>query len=377
VRITAQLIRASTDQHLWAESYDRDLKDVLTLQSELARSIASQVRVTLSPQEELRLHAIRVVSSQAHEDYLKGLSYLHKNTESELHEAIEYFRRATELDPNYAAGYAGLASAYANLSTNYESPRDAMPQAKAAALRALELDQDLAEAHAWLGFVSITFDWDAVTAERELKRAIELNPSYADAHAVYAWCLSATAHHEQAINEAKRAMELDPFARFTYGDLSWTLLAARKYDEAVRAGRTIVEREPDFGYARAVLALSYAETGSYAEAAAEGEQATRLDDSPVLLAFLAQVRTLSGNRLEAVKVLQDLEQQAKRRYVCSYEVATAFVLLGKVDPAFRWFDKAIEDRSDCMVMLVVDPRLDSIRSDDRYPALVRRVGLWQ
>jgi len=377
VRITAQLLRASTDQHLWAESFDRDLKNVLALQSELARSIASQVKITLSPEEESRLHTTRAVSSQAHEDYLKGLSHLHRHTESELHQAIEYFQRATEEDPNYASGYAGLASAYANLSTNYESPRDAMPQAKAAALRALELDQDLAEAHAWLGFVSITFDWDAVTAERELKRAIELNPSYADAHAVYAWCLSATAHHEQAINEAKRAMELDPFARYTYGDLSWTLLAARKYDEAVRAGRTIVEREPDFGYARAILALSYAETGSYAEAAAEGKQATRLDDSPVLLAFLAQVHTLSGSKSEATKVLQDLEEQAKRRYVCSYEVATAFVLLGKSDSAFRWFDKAIEDRSDCMTMLVVDPRLDSIRSDDRYPVLVRRVGLWQ
>jgi TolB-like protein/Flp pilus assembly protein TadD len=377
VRITAQLIRASTDQHLWAESYDRDLKDVLALQSELARSIASQVKITLSPEEESRLHATQIVSSQVHEDYLKGLSYLHRNTESDLHKAIEYFRRATEQDPNYASGYAGLASAYANLSTNYESPRDAMPQAKAAALRALELDQDLAEAHAWLGFVSINFDWDAVTAERELKLAIELNPSYADAHAIYAWCLLATSRHEQAINEAKRAMELDPFARLTYGDLGWTLLAARRYDQAVREGRAIVEREPDFGYARAVLALSYAETGRYGEATAEGEQATRLDDSPLLLAYLAQVHTLSGNRSEAAKVLQDLEQQAKRRYVCSYEVATAFVLLGRIDPAFRWFDKAIEDRSDCMVMLVVDPRLDSIRSDDRYPLLVRRVGLWQ
>jgi len=159
--------------------------------------------------------------------------------------------------------------------------------------------------------------------------------------------------------------------------LGWTLLAARRYDQAVREGRAIVEREPDFGYARAVLALSYAETGRYGEATAEGEQATRLDDSPLLLAYLAQVHTLSGNKSEAAKVLKDLEEQAKRRYVCSYEVATAFVLLGKSDPAFRWFDKAIEDRSDCMTMLVVDPRLDSIRSDDRYPVLVRRVGLWQ
>ena len=377
VRVTAQLLRASTDQHLWAESYERDLKDVLALQSELARSIASQVKITLSPEEESRLQATRAVSSQAHEDYLKGLSHLHRHTETELHQAIDYFRRATEEDPNYAAGYAGLASAYAYLSTNYQSPRDAMPKAKAAALRALELDQDLAEAHAWLGFISINFDWDAVTAERELKRAIELNPSYADAHAIYAWCLSATARHEQAFNESKRATELDPFARLTYGDLSWTLLVARKYDDAVKEGRSIVEREPDFGYARAVLALSYAETGRNAEAVIEAEQATRLDDSPLLLALLSQVHTLSGNKSEAERVLQTLEEQTKSRYVCSYEVATAYVLLGKGDQAFRWFDKAVEDRSDCMVMLVVDPRLDSIRSDSRFPSLVRRVGMWQ
>jgi len=252
-----------------------------------------------------------------------------------------------------------------------------MPQAKAAALRALELDQDLAEAHAWLGFISINFDWDAVTAERELKRAIELNPSYADAHAIYAWCLSATARHEQALTESKRATELDPFARLTYGDSSWTLLVARKYDDAVKEGRSFVEREPDFGYARAVLALSYAEAGRNAEAVVEAEQATRLDDSPLLLALSSQVQTLSGNRSKAEKVLQMLEEQTKSRYVCSYEVATAYVLLGKEDQAFRWFDKAVEDRSDCMVMLVVDPRLDSIRSDTRFPSLVRRVGMWQ
>ena len=172
-------------------------------------------------------------------------------------------------------------------------------------------------------------------------------------------------------------MELDPFARFTYGDLSWTLLTARKYDESVREGRTIVERVPDFGYARAVLALAYAETGRFDQGVTEGKQATRLDDSPVLLAMLAQVHALAGNRSEGAKVLQDLEQQAKQHYVCSYEVGTAYVMLGKGEQAFRWFDKAIEDRSDCMVMLVVDPRLDSIRSDTRFPSLVRRVGLWQ
>ena len=377
VRITAQLIRATTDEHLWAETYDRDLKDVLPLQGEVARTIASQIKVTLSPEEQSRLTPPPAVNSKAHEDYLKGLYYLHRNTEGDLRTAIEYFQRTTEQDPNYASGFAGLASAYANLSSNYRAPREVMPQAKAAALRALELDQNLAEAHAWLGFVSINFDWDAVTAEKELKRATELNPSYADAHAIYAWCLSGMGRHEQAIAEAKRAMELDPFSRFTYGDPSWVLLMARRYDRAILESQTVVERQPDFGYARAVLGLSYAENGRYAEAVTEAQSATRLDDSPLMLALLVQVHALSGNRSEAMRVLEDLEQLTKRRYVCSYEVATAYVLLREKDQAFRWFDKAVEDRSDCMVVLAVDPRLDSLRSDPRFQDLLRRVGLPQ
>jgi serine/threonine protein kinase/tetratricopeptide (TPR) repeat protein len=377
VRITAQLIRASTDEHLWAETYDRDVKDVLPLQDEVARTIASQIKVTLSPEEQSRLTFRRAVTSKAHEDYLKGLHYLHRNTERDLRTAIEYFQRTTEQDPNYASGFAGLASAYANLSTNYRAPGEVMPQAKAAALRALELDQNLAEAHTWLGFVSINFDWDAVTAEKELKRATELNPSYADAHNIYAWCLSGMGRHEQAIAEAKRAMELDPFSRLTYGDPSWVLLMARRYDQALLESQAVVERKRDFGYARAVLGLSYAENSRYAEAVTEAQSATRLDDSPFMLAVLAQVHALSGNKSQAMTVLEDLEVLTKKRYVCSYEVATAYVLLREKDRAFRWFDKAVEDRSDCMVMLAVDPRLDSLHSDTRFQDLLRRVGLPQ
>jgi len=375
VRITAQLIRTSTDGHLWAETYDRDLKDVLPLQGEVARTIASQIKVTLSPEEQSRLTPPPAVNSKAHEDYLKGLYYLHRNTEGDLRAAIEYFQHTTEQDPNYASAFAGLASAYANLSSTYRAPREVMPQAKAAALRALELDQNLAEAHAWLGFVSINFDWDVVTAEKELKRATELNPSYADAHALYAWCLSGMGLHDQAIAEAKRAMQLDPFSRFNYGDLSWVLLMARRYDQALLESQTVVERQPDFGYARAVLGLSYAENRRYAEAVTEAQSATRLDDSPLMLALLVQVHALARNRSEAMKVLQDMEQLTKKRYVCSYEVATAYVLLREKDQAFRWFDKAVEERSDCMVALAVDPRLDSLRSDPRFQDLQRRVGL--
>jgi TolB-like protein/Tfp pilus assembly protein PilF len=375
VRITAQLIRASTDEHLWAETYDRDLKDVLPLQGEVARTIASQIKVKLSPEEQSRLTPPPAVNLKAHEDYLKGLYYLHRNTEGDLRTAIEYFQHTTEQDPNYASGFAGLASAYANLSSMYRAPREVMPQAKAAALRALELDQNLAEAHAWLGFVSINFDWDAVTAEKELKRATELNPSYADAHAIYAWCLSGMGRHEQAIAEARRAMQLDPFSRFSYGDLSWVLLMARRYHQALLESQTVVKRQPDFGYARAVLGLSYAENGRYAEAVTEAQSATRLDDSPFILAFLVQMHALARNRSEAMKGLQDMEQLTRKRYVCSYEVATSYVLLREKDQAFPWFDKAVEERSDCMVMLAVDPRLDSVRSDPRFQDLQRRVGL--
>jgi eukaryotic-like serine/threonine-protein kinase len=377
VRITAQLIRASTDEHLWAETYNRDLRDVLAMQSELARTIASQIKVKLSPQEQTRLTTARAVNSQVHEEYLKGLYYLHRYTEGDFRAAIDYFRHALEQDPDYAPAYAGLASAYANLSTNYKAPREVMPQAKAAALRALELDQNLAEAHTWLGFVSVNFDWDATSAERELKRAIELNPGYADAHANYAWCLSATGRHEQAIAEAKHAIELDPLARFTYGDLPWMLLMARRYDRAILESQTIVERQTDFGYARAVLGLSYALKGRFTEAVAEVQRAMRLDDSPFIAADLAQVHAMSGNRMEALNVLEKVEQLTKTRYVCSYEIAAAYVLLREKDQAFRWFNKAVEDRSDCMVLLGVDPRLDSIRSDPRFQDLLRRVGLPQ
>ena len=375
VRITVQLIRASTDGHLWAETYDRDLKDVLPLQGQVARTIANQIKVTLSPEEQSRLTPPPAVNSKAHEDYLKGLYYLHRNTEGDLRAAIEYFQHTTEQDPNYASGFSGLASAYATLSSTYRAPREVMPQAKAAALRALELDQNLAEAHAWLGFVSINFDWDAVTAEKELKRATELNPSYADAHALYAWCLSGMGLHEQAIAEAKRAMQLDPFSRFSYGDLSWVLLMARRYDQALLESQTVVRRQPDFGYAHGVLGLSYAENGRYTEAVTEAQSATRLDDSPFMLALLVQMHAFARNRTEAMKGLQEMEQLAKKRYVCSYEVATAYVLLGEKNQAFRWFDKAVEDRSDCMVALAVDPRLDSLRSDPRFQDLQRRVGL--
>lgn len=374
VRITAQLIRAATDEHLWAQSYDRDLGDVLGLQSEVARDIAQQVKAKLTPQEQTRLTQARPVDSEVHDLYLKGLYHLNQGTEKEIRAGLDYFQQAIAKDPNFAPGHAGVAACYANLSTNYMAPRQVMPQAKAAALKALELDQNLAEAHAWLGFVSTNFDWDAQTAERELKRAVELNPSSADAHGAYASYLSPAGRHEQAIAEARRAQELDPLAHPSWEGLCWVLIMARQYDSALTECRKAVERAPDFGFAHANLGLAYAMRGRFPEAVAEAERGARLDDSPLMLTFLAQVQAQAGHRREALQVMEDLKQLTKRRYVCSYEVAAAYVALGDKEEAFRWFDKGVEDRSDCMPTLAVDPRLDSIRSDPRYQPLVRRVG---
>lgn len=374
IRITVQLIRAPTDENLWAETYDRDLRGILALQSEVARAIAGQIMVTLSPEEQARLAGPRAVNPRAHEAYLHGLFYLHRATEKDLNTAIESFQQSIERDPNYAPGYAGLAGAYATLSSNYRAPREVMPQAKVAALKALELDPNLAEAHAWLGFVSTNYDWDAATASRELQRAIELNPNYADARSLHAWLLSASGQHEQAIAEATRAQELDPYAQFTYGDLPWILQMARRFGPAIQASRTILKRQPDFGYAHSTLGMALAEEGQFAEAVREAQEGVRLDDSPWLLAILTQVHARAGNKADALKVLKGLKQLTQRRYVCYYELAVAYVELGDHDEAFRWLDRAVEARSDCMVLLEVDPRLDNVRADTRYQALVRRVG---
>jgi TolB-like protein/Tfp pilus assembly protein PilF len=374
VRITAQLIRAAADEHLWAQSYDRSLGDVLGLQSEVARDIAQEVKAKLTPQEQTRLTQARAVDSEVHDLYLKGRYHLSQATEKEIRSGLQYFQQAVDKDPNFAPGYVGVAASYASLSTNYMAPRQVMPQARAAALKALELDENLAEAHAWLGFVSTNFDWDAQAAERELRRAVEMNPSSADAHRAYASYLSAAGRHEQAIAEARRAQELDPLANPSWEGLCWLLIMARQYDSALTECQKAMERVPDFGFAHGSLGLAYAEKGRFSEAVAEAQRGARLDDSPVMLALLAQVQALAGQRREALTVLDDLKRLTKRRYVCSYEVAAAYVALGDKEEAFRWFDKGVEDRSDCMVTLAVDPRLDSIRSDPRYGALVRRVG---
>ncbi len=375
VRITAQLIRAASDTHLWAESYDGDLRDVLHLQKQVARNIAQQIQVALTPQEQSLLAANRPVDPEVHDLYLRGLYSLGKGDERGFTQAIEYFERAAAKDPGYAAAYAGVAEGYYNLSTNYWPPREAMPKAKAAALKALQLDENLSEAHSALGGVHYFYDWDWAGAEQEARRARELNPNNADAYDVMANYLSTIGRLDDSVSEIDRAHAINPRSVPIMMDRIIITAMARKYETAIADGQEATASEPDAGALHAWLSVAYVLAGHHKEGIAEAEAGYRLDDNPLHESILAAAYARGGQKTDAEKVLADLKEKLKKRYSCSYEVGIAYVFLKRPDTAFQLFEKAYQDRSDCMPMLGVDPRLDEIRSDPRYRDLLRRLDL--
>ncbi|HKT70327.1 MAG TPA: protein kinase [Terriglobales bacterium] len=375
VRITAQLVRAATDTHLWADSYDRDLRDVLGLQKEVARNIAQQVQVTLTPQEKTVLAANRPVDPEVHDLYLQGLYYFGKGDERGLTQAIEFFQRAAARDPGYAPAYAGMAECYYNLSTNYWPPREAMPKAKAAALKALELDENLPEAHSALGGVHYFYDWDWAGAEQEAKRAMELSPNNATAYDVMAGYLSTVGRLEDSVSQIDRAHALNPRSVTIMVDRIVITTMARKYEQAIADGQDEIASEPNAGSLHTWLSVAYMLAGRYKEGIAEAESGYRLDNNPLHESVLAAAYAKTGKRADADKALADLNEKLKKRYSCSYEVAIAYIYLGRRDTAFQFLEKGYQDRSDCMPMLGVDPRMDQIRSDPRYQELLRRLDL--
>ncbi len=348
VRITAQLIEAATDRHLWARSYDRDLRSVLTMQDEVAQDIAREVRAKLNPQEQIRLASARPVNSQAHEAYLRGLHELHgtvaETTETlkaqSIEKAIEYFQEALAHDSNDALAYSGLADAYTDLSTKYRAPLEVMPKAKAAAVRAIELDDTLAEAHASLGFVLLSFDWDWARAEHEFRRALELNPSLPRAHAGYAeYLLFKLSRADEAIQELQHAYALDPLLPLTHGDLAWFSFLAKRYTESIQAAQRV-------GHDDEILALSYAELGQRDQALAAADRALSSTRNPVTLSKIAAAYALAGRADKARAMVGGIEAQAQERYVCGFNVACLYAALGDKKRAFAWLETAYLARSD-------------------------------
>jgi TolB-like protein/Tfp pilus assembly protein PilF/tRNA A-37 threonylcarbamoyl transferase component Bud32 len=375
VRITAQLIEAKTDRHLWAQSYEGDLRDVLRLQSEVARTVANEIQIKLTPHEQARLARAQRVNPEAHLAYLRGRHSLEKFTQEDLSKALEYFQKATEIDPTYAPAYAGMADAHYGFSNLYISPREAIPRVKTAALKALALDETLAEAHVSLAIAKLLYDYDYPGAETELRRAIELNPNYAWAHLWYGWLLAQLERFEEAMAEVARAHELDPLSLNIriYGFLP--VYFARRYDEAAKQLQEIVLTDPNYYLVHAYVGLVYEQQDKLSEAVAEFQRATALDNSPEPRAQLAHAYALAGRKFEARKLLAELMERAKHQYLSPYNIALIYVGLGDYPRALQSLENALEDRSEWCPFLKVDPRLDPLRSTPRFQNLLRRMNL--
>src|SRR5713226_4789482 len=377
VRITAQLIHAPTDTHLWAESYERELQNILALEDDVARSIAHAIKVKLTPQTQARLTGAHAVNVEAHDDYLKGRFFWNQRTPEGLKKAIEYFRQALERDPKYAAAYAGIADAYYLLPSFTDvAPREAWPKAREAAQKALELDDTLAEAHTSLASIKCYQDWDWDGAGREFERAIELNPNYANAHLWYGRYLAALARHDKAIAEIKRAQEIDPFSPTISGNLATAYYVARRYDQAIQESQKAIELAPNFPDSHLLLGSAYREKRNYREALAELQEAVKLSrDNRRALATLAYTYAVSGKKGEARTILGQLRREAKQHYVSPFHLAAVYVGLGENDHAFEMLRQAYEEHSEFLIFVNVTPIFDRVRSDPRFQDLLRRVGL--
>ena len=377
VRITAQLIEASVDKHLWSQSYEGELRDTLALQNKVAKAIADQIGISLNPQEQAALKNVKVVNPDAYVSYLKGRYFWNKRTADSLKAALAYFNQAIEEDPKYAQAYSGLADTYALLGDwQYAvmTPKEALPKAKAAAIKALELDNALGEAHNSLAFVLDGFDWDLDSGGNEFRRAIELNPGYATAHHWYAWHLSLLGRYDEAIAEMRKAENLDPLSLIINADLAELLVLAHSYDESIRQSRKTIEMDPNFALAHNQLAQAYLQKHLPDEAVAELQKAVQLSGgSPTCIANLARAYVVSGKRSEAVKLLSDLKRRSNPGYSHASEIAMIYASLGDTDQAMNWLEKGYEERFNPGVLL--RPGFDPLRSDSRFQDLVHRIGL--
>ena len=377
VRITAQLIEAAEDRHVWSQSYQGELRDTLALQNSVARAIAEQIRISLSSQEQAALKGGTEVNPVAYESYLRGRYFWNKRTADGLKVALAYFTQAIDEDPKYAEAYSGLADTYALLGDwQYAvmTPKEALPKAKAAAIKALELDSALGEAHNSLAFCLDGFDWDLNAAGKEFQRAIELNPGYATAHHWYAWHLALLHRDDDAIIEMRKAQSLDPLSLVINADLAELLAIAHSYDESIRWSRKTIEMDPNFGLAHNHLGEAYLQKHMLSEAVAELTEAVKLSNgSPTCLANLARAYAASGRKSDAETLLSDLKKRSSPGQSLAAEIAAIYASLGDADQAMRWLERGYEERFNPGVL--IRPGFDPLRSDPRFEDLVRRVGL--
>jgi TolB-like protein/DNA-binding winged helix-turn-helix (wHTH) protein/Tfp pilus assembly protein PilF len=377
VRITAQLIQAEDDKHLWARSYEGELRDTFSLQNEVARTIAAQIRTKLNAPEDAALRNAKVVNPEAYEAYLKGRYFWNKRTGSGLTEAIRYFTTAIDADPNYARAYAGLADSYA-LAGDWKygvlAPREAYPKAKAAAAKAIALDSTLGEAHISLAFCLDGFDWNWESGGREYKRGIELSPDYATGHDWYGWHLAEFGRNDEAIAEVETAVSLDPLSLIIGADLAEEFVIAHRFEQAITQSRKVMTLDPFFGNAHYVLGQALVQEHRHKEAIAELQKAIELSPgSTAFTANLAFAYASSGRTEDALKILNGQKNRPPDAFSNAAEIALIYVGLNDKDQAMVWLDKAYSERFNPAVLM--RPCFDPLRSDPRFQDLLRRIGL--
>jgi len=377
VRITAELVQVSTDHHLWADTYESQMGDVLALQNRVSAAIVNEIRINLTPEERERLAKTPAVAPEAYENYLKGLYYWNKRSDENLTRAIGYFERATQLDPNYALAYAGLSDCYAIISAEIFGTMpasEAAPKARAAAVRALELDPTLAEAQTSLATEKFNYEWDWSGAAQGFERAIGLNPSYATAYQRYSLYLIAMGRAQDSFAQIQKARELDPLSLSINFSLGWRLYMARQYDAAITQLKDTLEMDPSYELPHLVAGQAYEQKGNYALAIPELRKAVELSrGTPLMVSALAHAYARSGNRTEAEKLLAQLQAKSMNQYVSPYYFAIVCVGLGRTEEALDWLEKAFGDRSNGLVFLKVEPELDDLRSNSRFIALQQKL----
>jgi DNA-binding winged helix-turn-helix (wHTH) protein/TolB-like protein/Tfp pilus assembly protein PilF len=368
ISIQADLIDLQNVAQLWGQHYDHKVSDVLLVQDDISRDIFENLRLKLNVEEKKQLEAYRL--------YLKGRNAWNKRTGDELQQAIEYFNQAIAIDPNYGAAYAGLADCY-NMLVVYGrlEPKEGFPKAKEAAERALDIDESSAEAHSSLAFIKFRWDWDRVATEREFQTAIKLKPAYAPAHQWYSSYLVAVERFDEAIAEAKRTEELEPLSFVASSHLGWIYYLSGQNDKAIEQCRKILELDPSSFPARRYLGLAYEAKGMYAEAIAEFQTGVKLSGSPLMLALLGHAYAAAGKTVEAKQVLSDLQQLEGQRYVSPYTVAAIHAGLGDQEEAFKWLEKAVEERDIWLMNLKVDPVFAKLRSNRKFADLLARIRL--
>jgi tetratricopeptide (TPR) repeat protein len=368
------LINALTDAHLWADIYDRKLTDIFAVESDIAKTIADTLQVKLTGSEKTAIAKRPTANTEAYELYLKGRFFWNKRTGADLRTAIEYFNQALGKDPGYALAYVGLADSYGLLNVyGAASSADSFPQAKAAAKKALELDDTLAEAHTSLALVLNDYDFDFEQSLKEFERAIQLNPNYATAHQWSARPLLALGQFDRAIAESKRAVELDPLSLVINTDLGTDYFVARRYDEAISQLHKTIEMDPRFYFAHGALGRVWQLKGQLNEAIAEYRKAAELNDDPSVLALLGQAYARAGQREEAQTILARLSEEAKSRYVQAYSFALMFLALGNKERAIDEMERGYRERGVGVFWVKVNPLLDDLRGNPRFAALVQKV----